>query len=195
MASLTRKFLSALGIEPDKVDEIISAHVEVTDALKAERDQYKADAVKLADVQAELDGLKADAAKNGGKNPFEVKYNAIKEEFENFKADLAAKESKAAKESAYRALLKEAGISEKRIEAVLKVSDLDSVKLDGDGKIEGKEKLVEGIKTEWSDFITEPVQQGAQTAKPPASSGAVDYDSLSDREYYAATYEAAKKKG
>ena len=42
--ALTRKFLSAMGIEQDKVDEIINAHVEVTDALKEERDRYKADA-------------------------------------------------------------------------------------------------------------------------------------------------------
>ena len=45
--AFTRKFLSALGIEADKVDQIIDAHTEVTDALKSERDKYKADAEKL----------------------------------------------------------------------------------------------------------------------------------------------------
>lgn len=169
--AFTRKFLSALGIEADKVDEIIAAHTEVTDALKAERDQYRADAEKLAGVQTELDDLKAQAAKDGGKNPFEVKYNAIKEEFENFKADLAAKESKAAKADAYKALLKEAGVSEKRIEAVLKVSDIDGVKLDKDGQIEGKGDLMKSIKAEWADFIPTSQTVGAQTAHPPANNG------------------------
>ena len=49
--ALTRKFLKALGIEDEKVDEIISAHTETVDALKAERDGYKADAEKLPGVQ------------------------------------------------------------------------------------------------------------------------------------------------
>jgi hypothetical protein len=71
--ALTRKFLSALGIDADKVDEIINAHTETVDALKNERDKYKADAEKLPEVQKELDGMKEEAAKNSGKNPFEVK--------------------------------------------------------------------------------------------------------------------------
>ena len=56
--ALTRKFLSALGIEADKVDEIISAHTETVEALKNERDTFKADAEKLTGVQKELDDLK-----------------------------------------------------------------------------------------------------------------------------------------
>ena len=34
--ALTRKFLSALGIESDKVDEIISAHTETTMAKEGQ---------------------------------------------------------------------------------------------------------------------------------------------------------------
>ena len=45
--ALTRKFLTALGIEADKVDEIINAHAETVDALKAERDTYKDKAEKF----------------------------------------------------------------------------------------------------------------------------------------------------
>ena len=45
--AFTRKMLKALGIEEDKIDQIMDAHVEVVDALKADRDTYKADAEKL----------------------------------------------------------------------------------------------------------------------------------------------------
>ena len=38
---LTRKMLSAMGIDEDKQDEIINAHVEVVNALKEERDRSK----------------------------------------------------------------------------------------------------------------------------------------------------------
>ena len=57
--ALTRKFLSALGIEEAKIDEIISAHADTVNALKEQRDGYKADADKLPTVQRELDDLKA----------------------------------------------------------------------------------------------------------------------------------------
>lgn len=168
--AFTRKWLSALGIEQDKVDEIIAAHTEVTDALKEQRDGYKADAEKLTGVQAELDKARADAEKIG-KDPWKVKYDALKEDFDKFKSDLTAKETKAAKESAYRALLKEAGITEKRIDAVLKVSDVDSVKLDKDGNIEGSDELLKSIKSEWADFIPTESTEGAKTANPPKNTG------------------------
>lgn len=165
--ALTRKFLSALGIEADKIDEIISAHTETVDGLKEQIANYKADAEKLPTVQKELDDLKKAAEGQDGKNPFEVKYNAIKEEFENYKKDIEQKESKSKIEAAYKALLKEAGVSEKRIDAVLKVSDLEKVKLDKDGKIEGADELKKSIETEWEDFIVKEEVAGANTAKPP----------------------------
>jgi hypothetical protein len=169
--AFTRKFLMALGIDEAKVDEIIAAHTEVTDALKTERDQYKADAAKYAEAKAELDRITAEAAKNGGKNPFEVKYNALREEFDKFKADATAKETKAKKESAFRAILKKAGVSEKRIEAVLKVSDTDGIELDENGKVKDEDKLLETVKKEWSDFIPTSTQTGVPATNPPASTG------------------------
>ena len=181
--ALTRKFLSALGIESDKIDEIIEAHADTVDGLKEERDQakkqaeqYEAAAKKLPEVEKELEGLK-DA---GGNNPFEVKYNALKEdydklkgEFDGFKSDTEAKEIKRTKESAYKNLLKEVGVSEKRIDSVLKVSDLDSIELDKDGKIKDSDKLKESVKEEWSDFISTNHQQGANTPTPPGGSSNV----------------------
>lgn len=169
--ALTRKFLSALGIEADKVDEIINAHSETVDGLKTELAKFKEAAEKLPDVQKELDTLKA-AAEQSGKDPYKVKYEAIKEDFENYKKEISAKETKVAKTEAYRALLKEAGVAEKRIDAVLRVSDIDGIKLDKDGKIEDAAKLRESIKTEWSDFIATESVKGANNPTPPQNNGA-----------------------
>lgn len=168
--ALTRKFLSALGIEADKVDEIIAAHTETVEALKAQRDEYKAAADKLPSVQQQLEALQ-NAADSGEKDSYKVKYEAIKEEFEQYKADVAARETQTRVESAYRALLKQAGISDKRIDAVLRVSDLSKVKLTEDGKIEGADEMLSGIKEEWSDFITTTSTHGAETPTPPAGQG------------------------
>ena len=189
--ALSRKFLSALGIEADKIDEIINAHTETVDGLKDELSKAKTEAGKLPAIQKELEDLKA-AAEKDGKDPFKVKYEAIKEDFENFKKDIAAKETRATKSAAYRALLKDAGIAEKRIDAVLKVSDIDGLKLDKDGKIEDADKLKESVKTEWADFIVTESTKGADPATPPGNTN-VDYDSMSDADYYKATYEKNKK--
>lgn len=167
--ALTRKFLTALGIDEAKVDEIITAHTEVTDALKAERDKFKADAGKYAAAQAELDSIKAQAAKDGGKNPYQVKYEALKEEYDKYKADTETKATKAKKESAYRKLLKDAGVTEKRLDAVLRVSDFDGIEFDTDGKIKDADKLTESIKKEWADFIPQTSQTGAPSQNPPST--------------------------
>lgn len=98
-------------------------------------------------------------------------YKALKKQFDDYKAEQEGKETKAAKEKAYRALLQEAGISEKRLESVLKVSDVDSVELDDKGAIKGADKLTESIKSEWADFITTTETRGAQTSNPPANNG------------------------
>lgn len=185
--ALTRKFLSALGIDADKVDEIIGAHAETVDALKAERDGYKADADMLQAVRKELDELKEAT----GKDPYKVKFEALKEEFDSFRAETGAKEKRAKTEAAYRALLREAGIPEKRIEAVLRVSDLSKAELAEDGTLVNAAALAEGIRTEWSDFIPTSEQKGADTAKPPVDKQP-DYDGMSDADYYKATYEAKK---
>lgn len=170
--ALTRKMLKAMGIDEEKIDQIIDAHTETVDALKSERDSYKSDAEKLPEVQKKLDEMKT-AAEKDGKDPFKVKYEAIKEEFTKFKNDITAKETKAKKEEAYKALLKDAGVSEKRIDAILKVTDLDKEALTEDGKFENASELKKSIKTEWADFIVTSGKQGADTPNPPAGGGKV----------------------
>ena len=190
--ALTRKMLKAMGIEDEKIDQIIEAHTETVDALKTDRDKFKEEAEKLPNVQKELDALRA-AADKDDKDPFKVKYEAIKEEFETYKKDISEKETAAKKQAAFRALLKEVGISEKRIDSVLKVSDLGKIELDENGGIKDADTLKESTKQEWSDFIVTSGTAGANPANPPASPSP-DYDNMSDADYYKATYEAAKNK-
>ena len=187
--ALTRKMLKAMGLEDEKIDQIIEAHSETVEALKEDRDKYKTDAEKLPGVRKELDELKETVKKDEGKDPYKVKYDALKEEFETFKKDVSAKETKAGKENAYKELLKEAGVSEKRIAAVLRVSDVDSIELDTDGKIKDADKLKENIKKEWSDFIVTESTEGASTPTPPKDDKKTDLGTLSMEEYIKARKE------
>lgn len=172
--ALTRKMLKAMGIEDEKIDQIIDAHTETVDGLKADIEKYRTDAEKLPGVQKELETAQADL-EAGKKDSWKVKYDAIKEEFEGYKSEQTKKETMAAKESAYRNLLKATGINEKRIESVLKVSDVDSLELDDKGAIKDAAKLTDSIKTEWADFITTTTTKGAESHTPPQNNNGKSY--------------------
>ena len=164
----SRKMLKAMNIEEDKIEQIIDAHSETVDALKADRDAYKEDAAKLAAVQKELDELKAK-----GDDGYKAKYEAEKAAHDALKADIAAKETKKAKTDAYRELLKGANIDEKRIATILRAEapTIDKIELDADGKIKNAEQYTESIKSDWADFIVTQSAKGTNTATPPANGG------------------------
>ena len=175
--ALSRKMLQAMDIPAEKIDEIISAHSETVNALKEERDNFKSEAEGLKSEVETLRKVEKDLEKANEeiekfkKADWESKYNTLKGEYDTFKNDTETKATKAAKETAYRQLLIEAGISDKRVASVLKVSDVDAIELDDDGKIKDAEKLTESVKSEWADFITTTQEQGATTPKPPANDG------------------------
>ena len=161
--ALTRKFLKGMGLSDEVVDSIIESHAETVDGLKEEINKYKGNAEKLPAVQKELDDLRA--AGDGG---YKEKYEKEHQAFEDFKQAQTAKETRQAKETAYREFLKTVGVSEKRIPAIMKVTDLDSIEMDGD-KFKDADKLTESVKTEWADFIETSNTNGANTNTPPAN--------------------------
>lgn len=165
--ALTRKFLSALGIEADKIDEIITAHSETVDGLKEEVNKYKANAESYETVKAELDALKKDSSKD---DSYKVKYEAVKQEFADYKKDIEQQQTEAKKSTAYKTLLSKAGVSEKLIDKILAVTKLDDFELDGDN-IKDADKVTDSIKEEWADFIVKTKQEGESTKTPPEGSG------------------------
>lgn len=177
---LTRKMLKAMGIEDEKIDQIIEAHTETVDGLKGELDTVKStaksDADKVVALQKELEDAKNLAIEKEGKNPWKVKFDALKEEFEGYKTEEQKKATKAAKENAYKALLKETGVAEKRIASVLKVTDIEGLEFGEDGKLKDADKIRDNIKNEWADFITTESTKGAETATPPENNGSKGED-------------------
>ena len=169
-----KEILSKAGVSVENTDAAVEAimngHLASVNALREERDEFKANAEKLPDLQKELDKAKQTIAENEeaeGKDKWKVKYDAIKEEYDNYKSGVDAEKSKQKKSDAYRDLLKEAGVFEKRIPAVLRVTDLDKLELDDEGKLKDVESLKNTIKEEWSEFIMTGNEQGANTGKKP----------------------------
>lgn len=163
--SITRKMLKGMSLTEEQIDTIIEAHTETVDALKDERDKFKADAERLLVAEKELKELKA----TGG--DFEQKYNDLKKEFDSYKSEQSAIAEKAAKETAYKEMLREAGVSDKRIASVMRVTNLADIKIDKDGKLKDYDKLMDNAKSEWSDFIETKGTKGADTKKPPSNNG------------------------
>lgn len=166
MAKFTRKEIREIigeACTDDIENRIMALHLGVVDPMKDEMAKYKEDAEKLPTVQQALDAEKA--------NSYKEKYEKEHSAFEAYKADVQGKEQKAKIRSAYRNLLKKAGINEKRLDTILKASALDGLEIDEKGDLKNADKLSESIKTEWADFIVKEGVQGANTPTPPENSG------------------------
>lgn len=172
--AFTRKMLGAMGIDPEKVDQIIEAHAEVIDGLKKQAEELRQQADKVPTLEQRIQELENNTANEDWKQL----YDDVKAQFESYKEQVATERAQAEKASLYRNLLREAGISEKRIDAIMKVTDLGGVAV-RDGAIEGAEELKQGIAEEWAEFIPQVTTQPVQVATPPtqtATSGGANPD-------------------
>ncbi|MBR4550587.1 MAG: hypothetical protein IKO83_11825 [Oscillospiraceae bacterium] len=161
--ALSRKFLAALGIEESKIESIIDAHTETVDALKKERDGYKAEADKIPDLQKDLEKAKA-AAKDSGE------FDKLKKEYEDFKAEVANKETLANKKAALKKLCEAkegAYLSETGVAKALKYSDYSKIELDEKGEIKDAKELAKSLREEWKEHAQSDFQNGVRTPTPP----------------------------
>ena len=164
--ALTRKLLKGMGLTDEQVDTIIEAHTDTVDGLKADVSKYKTDAEKLSDVQKELDELKAK-----GDDGWKEKHDKLKGEFDNYKKDVEAKETHNKKVEAYKAILKDANLSEKGIEKAIKYAEWDKIELGEDGKLKGANDHIKAVREEWAEYVTTTTTTGAKTSTPPANAG------------------------
>lgn len=170
--ALTRKMLKAMGIEDDKIDEIIDAHTETVDGLKKERDDLKKNAEKFADVEKELNEAKKALEKNGkGETVSKETYDALKKELDDFRSEVGAEKTLRNKQEAIRALAKTLGISSKGVDKVVKYTDFSKIELDENGKIKDENKHTEDLKNEWAEYVETDFSRGANTANPPGNNG------------------------
>ena len=170
--AFTRKFLKALGLTEEQVDSVVEAHTETVDGLKSQMAGYKTDAEKLEGVQRELDDLKA----KGGED-YKSKYDSEHAAFEKYKNDQNAKESAALTERQYREQLNALGITGKRADSIVRLTDLSTVKVK-DGKLEDADGVKKGIQTDYADFIPKTRTDGADPADPPHSGGKMSREEI-----------------
>ena len=148
-------------------NKLIALHVGVVDAmkdeaetLKAERDKYKAEAEKLPGVQKELDDIK------GGED-FKAKYEKERDDFAAYKKQVAQEAETEKIKAAYRKLLIDEKINEKRLDAVMRTTDFSKMKLDKDGNLADVDGLKKTIDDEWAEFKVKTTERGAKVDNPP----------------------------
>ena len=189
--ALTRKLLKALGLEDEKIDQIIDAHTETVDALKKERDDAKALAESAGELTRERDSLKAevDRLKQAGGDAAKVQAD-----FDAFKAQVETEKANRSKTAAVKAALKEAGVGrDEFIELLMGKVDLAKVEMDGE-KVKDTAWL-EPMKTAYAGCFGKVNEGGLPGANPPgggASPSREQLNAMSDADYYAATYGAKK---
>ena len=167
--ALTRKMLKAMGIEDEKIDQIIDAHTETVDGLKDKLRTAEEDSKKLKDVQKEVDDLKE---KGDGNENYKEKYEKEKKAFEDYKKDVEGKAAAEAKEKAARAYFEGKGITGTNLEIALRGSkeEISGLELDGE-KIKDAKALDDLISGTYKGLVGKKQTQGAGTDTPPGNGG------------------------
>lgn len=160
--ALTRKSLKAMGLTDEQIDSVIEMHAETVEALKEQRDTYKADAEKLTEVQAELDAMKNDG--------YESKYENEHSAFEAYKADVTARENKAAKTAAVRKYFEAKGITGKSLDIAMRGAgaEIEAAELDGDD-LKDTTALDTLISGDFAGLVGKTEIKGADVSHPPVN--------------------------
>ena len=156
--STIRNLAKESGVELPKgmEDALVTEHLNARNAYAEEQ------------VKAELEKQTATKAENVKDSE---EYKALKADFDKYKAEVAEKETKAAKEAAYRAILKDANLSEKGIEKAVKYAEWDKIELGEDGKLKDANDHIKAVRDEWAEYVTTTTTTGAKTSTPPANNG------------------------
>lgn len=164
--ALTNALLKSMGIENDQRDQIMAAHKEVCDSIIAERDEARDTAARVPDLERKIQELEA-------REPAEdwrPKYDELKAEYDDFRARVEAERADEEKARLYRALLREQGVDERRIDSIMRVTDLSEVAV-RDGALVDSEALGKAVADEWGDFIIRTSTHGATVDDPPSGGG------------------------
>lgn len=165
--ALTRKFLKALGIEEDKIEEIITAHGETVAALKDEIDKAEQSAKDSAAAAQERDKLQkrvealektsGDAAK-------------VQADFDAYKQQVETEKTNAGKKVLIKKALEAANANPAAIDLMLNTVKLDEVELDGEA-LKDAEAVLKPIREAHAGLFGTVEPKGTPKVDPPAGNG------------------------
>jgi len=162
-ADILRKYTGEDGVID--IDKAATAVGSAVGRGFVPRSRYKAkldEIDTLTTAKNDLEDKLAAAEKWKGK--FDDEHKA----FEKFKGETDAKAKRDSVVSAYRAVLKEAGIADKYLDTVIRATNFDNMKLGEDGKLEKADELKAAAEKDWADFKAKSQTKGADVETPPA---------------------------
>jgi DNA repair exonuclease SbcCD ATPase subunit len=179
--AFTRKYLAALGIEPDKVDEIITAHSEVVEGLKSEISKLKTNDEELSKVKEQLTQAKNSlketteklTAAEKERDDYKSKSETSAAEFEKLKTETAAKETAAKRETALRNELKAKKYSDEAVSIIFdsKKDYAGRIEFGEDGNATNIADILDEIEAGYPQYKPKTSTSGANPATPPANGG------------------------
>ena len=168
-AALRKIFEGAeIEVPKDVLGQICDLHTSSMDGLPETIKELKG---KLKVAEQERDAAKAKVPADGEETISKAEDDKLKGEFDQYKNDVLAKETHSEKEAAYRAILKDANLSEKGIEKAVKYAEWDKIELDADGKLKGANDHIKAAREEWAEYVTTTTTTGAKTSTPPVNNG------------------------
>lgn len=162
--SFTRSFLKATGLSDEQIQAVMEEHNLVTEALKQQRDGFKADAEKLPEVQRKLDELK-------GIEDYKAKFEKEHNAFEKFKADVQAEADLSKVKEAYKSILSDEKISPRWVDPIIRMEDFSSMKLDETGNLADADKLRQMVREKYPEYIATERTEHEKIATPPEVKG------------------------
>lgn len=188
---LTNALLKSMGIEGDQRDQIMAEHQATLQSIKDERDELRDKAAKVADLEGQIEALKAADESDEWKAKYEKakadaedakadaeklqgEIDSLKEakdklqgEFDAYKGDVANEKANAEKLELYKGLLRDIGLDEKRVDKAATLMSLDELTVE-DGKLAGYDELKAAKAEEWAEFIPQSHgTHGQNVPNPP----------------------------
>ena len=168
-AALRKIFEGAeIEVPKDVLGQICDLHTSSMDGLPETIKELKG---KLKAAEQERDAAKAKVPVDGEETISKAEYDKLKGEFDKYKTDVQEKETHNKKVEAYKAILKDANLSEKGIEKAVKYADWDKIELGEDGKLKGANDHIKAVREEWAEYVTTTTTTGAKTSTPPVNNG------------------------
>lgn len=183
--AFTRKFLAAQGIEADKADAIMAAHVEVVDYHKEQNAELKEQLTTLKQQAAETNELKTKLNEANSKlseankkieelekDDYKGQYESEKAAREKLESEIANKETNAKKDNALKTFLESKQYSDDSIKIIVgKGGYTDKIELDENGGIKNADNILADVQNDFSLFTPKVNSQTANPSTPPANSG------------------------
>lgn len=148
------------NIPADSIPAVVQAVQKAVGEGFVTLDRYNTKKTLADELQEKLDAA----------GESEEKYNKLKTEYDAYKNEQEAKALRTEKENAYKEMLKNIGIPEKRIPVILKTVNFDELDFK-DGKFDKADDIEKTAKEEWADFIVTVKETGVDSANPPGNNG------------------------